>query len=85
MKGEYEDVVFEPDDMFRVCVARERQGENNNHRALAFIAHGSNFICIEYSKVHNGITIIVELSGNITTEVRFYVSQQKHSSHRLAG
>ncbi|KAG2746331.1 hypothetical protein P692DRAFT_20836127 [Suillus brevipes Sb2] len=51
MKSEYEDVVFEPDDMFRVCVARERQGENNNHRALAFIAHGSNFICIEYSKL----------------------------------
>jgi hypothetical protein len=79
MKSEYEDIVFEPDDMFCVCGARERQGENNNHRALAFIAHGSNLIYIEYSKVHNGITIVVELSGDPTTEVRFYVSHQKTS------
>ncbi|KAG2746350.1 hypothetical protein P692DRAFT_20954934 [Suillus brevipes Sb2] len=79
MKGEYEDVVFEPDDMFRVCVARERQGENNNHRALAFIAHRSNLICIEYSKVHNGITIIVKLSGDSTTEAEQLISSSDES------
>ncbi|KAG1738044.1 hypothetical protein EDD22DRAFT_809730 [Suillus occidentalis] len=46
-RTEDKDIIFEPEDMFRACGARERQ---------------------EYTKVHNNITFVVELSRNLATE-----------------
>jgi GTP-binding protein EngB required for normal cell division len=48
MKTEYEDIVFNLDDMFRVYSASDRQ---------------------EYNKFHKNIRIVVDLSGNTTTEL----------------
>jgi hypothetical protein len=79
------DIIFKLEDMFRACGARERQGEKNNHCALALIAHGFDIASTEYNKVHNNITVVVELSRNPATEVRFHVSHQNTSSHKLAG
>ncbi|KAG2335649.1 hypothetical protein BDR05DRAFT_920671, partial [Suillus weaverae] len=47
MKTNYEDIVFEPEDMFSKYSAGNRR---------------------EYNKIHKNIAIVVELSGNPTTE-----------------
>ncbi|KAG1869883.1 hypothetical protein F4604DRAFT_1926668 [Suillus subluteus] len=52
----HEDIIFEPEDMFRKHSAREGQ---------------------EYHKVHKKITIVVELSGNPTTETEQFVSSDE--------
>jgi hypothetical protein len=69
MKTEYEDIVFNLDDMFRVYSASDRQG-NNNNPILTLIAHELNLTCIEYNKFHKNIRIVVDLSGNTSAEVR---------------
>ncbi|KAG1813464.1 hypothetical protein EV424DRAFT_1416565 [Suillus variegatus] len=56
LRTEHEDIDFGPEDMFRVCGARERQ---------------------EYNKVHNNIKMVVELSGNLTTETEQVFSSKE--------
>ncbi|KAG2746346.1 hypothetical protein P692DRAFT_20836147 [Suillus brevipes Sb2] len=62
---EDKDIIFEPEDMFRVCGTRERQGEHNNHCALVLIAHGFNTTCTEYNKAEQLVS-----SSDETLELR---------------
>ncbi|KAG1733789.1 hypothetical protein EDB19DRAFT_1911354 [Suillus lakei] len=69
----HEDIDFEPEDMFGMCGANERQGETMLVAPSPW-SHVLNLPCAEYNKIHKNITIVVDLSGNPTTEAEQLVS-----------
>ncbi|KAG1722121.1 hypothetical protein EDB19DRAFT_1835147 [Suillus lakei] len=56
----HEDINFEPEDMFGMCGANERQGETMLVAPSPW-SHNT-------TRIHKNITIVVDLSGNPTTE-----------------
>ncbi|KAG2040189.1 hypothetical protein BDR03DRAFT_145580 [Suillus americanus] len=64
-RTEHEDIVSEPEDIFCLCGARERQSEVT---VIASCPWLFNLTCTEYNHVHTNITIVVELSRYPTTE-----------------
>ncbi|KAG1810454.1 uncharacterized protein HD556DRAFT_1320596 [Suillus plorans] len=69
MKTKHRDITFNPDDVFRAYSASERRGEIR----VALIGSEFNLTCVEYTKIHGKINIVIDLSGSATTEVRICV------------
>jgi GTPase SAR1 family protein len=57
---EHEDITFEPEDMFRVCCAQQRQRRSE---------HGFDPTYTEYKKFHENITIRVVVELQIINEI----------------